>query len=460
MRIYKNVMELLVEEKVQKQFESLPGRIASNINPKDLIAYTLNQLPPLYATTTEGIDHQLRKGRAEYSAQIARTLHVALVKIQQDISQNNQPRNATQPLLQRAAERPNILHHNLPPKPAPPTSTPLKLAAKTNEEVLPKNPPAPAKPSGLQRIKNQRSQINDWFSTLDEMTTAKPPDEQDLAAHSEGNNALPNSHEVAQLSSGQSLEEQLVQLRQGAVVWNQWRAERSNIALHFSQANLSGIDLSGVDLDASDLSQADLIGTNLANAYLEGSNLSHAYLKGANLSGAYLNRAKMKAASLSAANLQNATLQGADLEGAYLRDANLSGADLSGANLSGADLSKTNLSGADLSGADLSETNLSNANLSGARLSGANLNRARCKGGNLCEADLSNSQALSTNFSGAKLTGARLGNWSVDSTTKFEWAVCDYVWLDAKQENRYPHEGHFPPGEFSKLFASFSSLPF
>jgi len=78
-------------------------------------------------------------------------------------------------------------------------------------------------------------------------------------------------------------------------------------------------------------------------------------------------------ANLSGANLSGAYLSGANLSDAYLSYANLSSANLRGANLSSANLSRANLSGANLSSAYLSGANLSSANLRGANLSGANL---------------------------------------------------------------------------------------
>ena len=102
-----------------------------------------------------------------------------------------------------------------------------------------------------------------------------------------------------------------------------------------------------------------------------------------------------------------------------------------------ADLRGANLTGADLSDADLTETDIGNATLEGAWLERANLTKA---------------QALGTNFHQAQLTGACLEAWNIDSTTRLEDAICEYVYLLDGQKERQPSSGDFEPGEFAKLF--------
>src|SRR5919199_1295300 len=217
-------------------------------------------------------------------------------------------------------------------------------------------------------------------------------------------------------------EEHLALLKQGVDAWNEWKANNPDIRpnLSFATGNgltirgakLSGIDLSRTNLSRADLGKADLIGANLTEA-----NLSEAYLSQVDLIGANLTRA--------------------DLTSADLISANLIGANLSMVYLSGADLSKANLSGADLIGANLKGANLKGANLSMANLSGVNLQRAK---------------ALATNFHKAILTGTCLEDWHTNSATNFEDVICDYVYLQAEREERYPSQGNFAQGEFTKLF--------
>src|SRR5919202_1919494 len=217
-------------------------------------------------------------------------------------------------------------------------------------------------------------------------------------------------------------EEHLALLKQGVDAWNEWKANNPDIRpnLSFATGNgltirgakLSGIDLSRTNLSRAELGKADLIGANLTEA-----NLSEAYLSQVDLIGA------------------NLTL--ADLTSADLISANLIGANLSMVYLSGADLTKANLSGTDLRGANLKGANLKGANLSMANLSGVNLQRAK---------------ALATNFHKAILTGTCLEDWHTNSATNFEDVICDYVYLQAEREERYPSQGNFAQGEFTKLF--------
>lgn len=150
-------------------------------------------------------------------------------------------------------------------------------------------------------------------------------------------------------------------------------------------------------------------------------------------------------------DLTGVDLTGADLSNANLGDANLSSAKLSGAELFGTFLGDANLSRADLSGADLREAYLTEVNLRGANLSGANLSGV----------NLSRSNVIATNFHNATLTGACIKDWSVNSETKLDKVVCEYVYLSSdydaecgikKPEERRPIEGNFLPGELAGLY--------
>jgi len=60
---YLNAMEQLAIEEIEQQLEKLPKNIAQSINKHEAIAYTLNRLPPLYATTLEGYSWQQQRAR-------------------------------------------------------------------------------------------------------------------------------------------------------------------------------------------------------------------------------------------------------------------------------------------------------------------------------------------------------------------------------------------------------------
>lgn len=91
MGIYKNVMELLVEEEVARQYKKLSARLSSYVNPTELVAYALNQLPSLYATSEKGLEYQLERGRAKYGAQITQAVQRALAAVSRDPLRNNAP---------------------------------------------------------------------------------------------------------------------------------------------------------------------------------------------------------------------------------------------------------------------------------------------------------------------------------------------------------------------------------
>jgi hypothetical protein len=62
--------------------------------------------------------------------------------------------------------------------------------------------------------------------------------------------------------------EHLALLRQGSVIWNEWRERNSANPPDLSVADLSGADLSGADLSGANLSGADLSGAILSGAFL------------------------------------------------------------------------------------------------------------------------------------------------------------------------------------------------
>jgi uncharacterized protein YjbI with pentapeptide repeats len=140
-----------------------------------------------------------------------------------------------------------------------------------------------------------------------------------------------------------------------------------------SEANLSGMALSGADLRKTNLSGADLSRADLRKADLSGANLLRADLRKADLSGANLGGAHLRGADLRAADLGGANLSRAGLNGAFLWEANLSEADLSRASLRKADLSGASLGGANLRGADLQQVVLVESDLTGADLTGCRI---------------------------------------------------------------------------------------
>lgn len=259
-------------------------------------------------------------------------------------------------------------------------------------------------------------------------------------------------------------------LKQGHMVWNDWRnnnpkirpdlscanlirvdLSRANLRwVNLSQANLSLANLTAADLSRANLSQtnldsatlirAKLEGVNFSQAYLNWANLSQAILWSANLSQAYLNQSNLVKAELMKANFYLADLRYAnlseanfsnyhsteneensnqiDLHGAILNRANFSFANLGHANMAGLHLNQINLEGATLTEANLKSAILNEVNLSDANLHQANLTAANVSGSNLHGANLRKSKLIKADFSKTNLSEADLSGSEV-SGTKF-----------------------------------------
>lgn len=221
----------------------------------------------------------------------------------------------------------------------------------------------------------------------------------------------------------------------GCKFWNEWRSERTDIAINLNGGNISNCNLDGINFKSADLIESELSGSSLKEADFRQADLTFAYLNRCDLSKAdmrlsvmnkcYLNeaicvetnfhktsmieislrranlyRANLKDAYLREANLSDADLREANLNLAYLRGSKMKQANLSGANLRGADLRNVDLSGANLSYADLRDTKLRDANLQEADLTGANL-----AGANLYQANFTSTKLNQTNLNGTLFYG-------------------------------------------------------
>ena len=195
--------------------------------------------------------------------------------------------------------------------------------------------------------------------------------------------------------------------------------------VNLTGVDLRGLDLSGLDLTGADLSGADLFEVNLSGANLFRATFDKAELRGVNLSGANLEYAEitflfMGGADLSGANLRNANLSGANMRAANLTDADLTGAELRSAMLDDANLTRANLKkvktnkvsarGANFSEADLSAANFGRADFTNAILRSANLRNTDLYDAELINADLSNADLSGANLEYADLSDANLTN--------------------------------------------------
>ncbi|XHX77774.1 MAG: late competence development ComFB family protein [Stenomitos frigidus ULC029] len=81
---YRNVMEFLVVEEVEKQFQRLSAKIAEYLNKAEVIAFALNRLPALYATSEKGLEQQCLRARKELNTQVIAAVRQAIVAVQRD----------------------------------------------------------------------------------------------------------------------------------------------------------------------------------------------------------------------------------------------------------------------------------------------------------------------------------------------------------------------------------------
>jgi Late competence development protein ComFB len=94
----RNVIEELVIEETRAQIAKLAPGMRKQVNLSEAIAYSLNRLPPLYATTQNGWTQQLKRARSEMSTQVRNVVARALVSVQPD------PLRTTDPLPETELE--------------------------------------------------------------------------------------------------------------------------------------------------------------------------------------------------------------------------------------------------------------------------------------------------------------------------------------------------------------------
>jgi hypothetical protein len=115
---YRNAMETLVAQELQRQLRMMPPKVAQEIAIDDVAAYALNCLPPLYATTDSGWQWQVDRAQEEMQSQIAMAVSQGLMVVHQApirsgvrISAGNENLISAQKALQELARllnRPNL----------------------------------------------------------------------------------------------------------------------------------------------------------------------------------------------------------------------------------------------------------------------------------------------------------------------------------------------------------------
>jgi hypothetical protein len=88
---YQNVIESLVSREVDRQLSHLSPRLLAYIQPAEVIAYALNRLPPLYATSIEGRERQRYHAETELLEQIVVAVRQGIAAVQRDPIKTSTP---------------------------------------------------------------------------------------------------------------------------------------------------------------------------------------------------------------------------------------------------------------------------------------------------------------------------------------------------------------------------------
>lgn len=87
-RLYRNAMEQLVAAEAKRQVRRLPPKLIASINVEQVIeqviAYALNRLPGLYATSERGWNFQQQKAKEKYGIEIVAAVRQGLAAVQRD----------------------------------------------------------------------------------------------------------------------------------------------------------------------------------------------------------------------------------------------------------------------------------------------------------------------------------------------------------------------------------------
>ena len=83
-QVYLNVMEILVQEEIEKKLKSYPSNIKCYMNKIEIATYALNRLPPLYASSEQGKEQQLKLGKQKYKNEIPTAVRFALAAVERD----------------------------------------------------------------------------------------------------------------------------------------------------------------------------------------------------------------------------------------------------------------------------------------------------------------------------------------------------------------------------------------
>jgi hypothetical protein len=81
---YQNVMELLVQEELEKQLKQCSETLTQYINKVEIATYALNRLPALYASCEKGKNMQKLIAQKQYREEVKKAVRQGLAAIQRD----------------------------------------------------------------------------------------------------------------------------------------------------------------------------------------------------------------------------------------------------------------------------------------------------------------------------------------------------------------------------------------
>jgi hypothetical protein len=83
-KTYRNIMETLVTQEVNRQLRKVAPNLAQYIDRVEVTTYALNRLPPLYASSAEGLHQQQQRGEQQFGEQIVTAVRQAIAAVERD----------------------------------------------------------------------------------------------------------------------------------------------------------------------------------------------------------------------------------------------------------------------------------------------------------------------------------------------------------------------------------------
>ncbi|MDJ0713162.1 MAG: late competence development ComFB family protein [Prochloraceae cyanobacterium] len=88
---YKNVMEVLVFEEIEKKIKQYPKNLSQYINKVEVATYALNRLPSLYASSMEGLSWQKKRALDNHKQEIRIAVSQGFAAVQRDLFRKHHP---------------------------------------------------------------------------------------------------------------------------------------------------------------------------------------------------------------------------------------------------------------------------------------------------------------------------------------------------------------------------------